>query len=173
MAAFMQWEPDLRGYSVAVWRRWDSPKIVYESGDSMDLEANAREMAAFYAIAAHAKPLLERGRLSKEFPAEWTGEHIRDTFVREVIEPRRQAIAAGIFALGFICPVLLIAVAPHPVLGFPLGGILNLSAIALVVWIPGLLDGAEFRAGRLERWCFTILEALMIDTLTSMVVLST
>jgi hypothetical protein len=161
-AAFSDWLPDLQGYSVAVYRRGHFPKVVFNSGNGTDLEGNAdAAAAAFCNIVARAKVLMENRSLSRDFPLEWTGEHWRDAFAREIIQPRAQAIAMAIFAIGIVGPVSFVAGAGSPKrLVFPVAATWFFGSVLLSTWIPGL---AEQPLSRRMKWFITISALLFIS----------
>lgn len=158
--ALKEWQPRMRGYSIAVWRRGCFPKVVFETGDSLDLEANAEATAdAFCGIMGRAKSLMAEHRLSRDFPEEWTGDSWQDVFAREYIQPRAQVIRTAFFAIAFGGPAVLIGgLLMPPRLAFPIAVTLLVFPMAVVFFFVGLLGVAVHPISRneLRRWAATV-----------------
>lgn len=169
---FAQWLPRLRGYSIAVWRRGCFPKVVFETGDSLDLEANAEATAdAFCGIMERAKSLMAEHRLSRDFPEEWTGDSWQDVFAREYIQPRAQMIRTAIFAIAFGGPAALIGgLLMPPRLVLPIAVTLLVFPMAVVLFFVGLLGvwvaGVPVHPiSRKQRWAATVSLAILATLL--------
>jgi hypothetical protein len=86
-----------------------------------------------------------------EFPPEWSGEHIRDMFGREVIEPRKQGIVAWALSVGILGPALLIigAVVPGALVAH-FAGVLFIIGM-LLLRLPGVMNGGTLKSSFSEE----------------------
>ncbi len=134
--------------------------------DNMSLGENADSAAgAFHGILERVKSLNKGGRLSRDFPDEWTGERWYGALMRQFVEPHLQAIKSLIFAIGFGGPVLMIAGwALPPVLMVSMALTLFISALLLSIWIPGVIVKPVVRK---MSWFLTFTLLLLLAILWS------
>lgn len=158
---FQEWTPRLAGYAIEVTYRRHLPKQVFETGDSLNADANAQAVAqAFSHICSRILDMVEGRRLTQDFPSEWKGRSAKDVFVEQFIEPRRAIIGAWFFAFGIVAPVALITGKFLSAdLLFPVAATLMFGANLSVLWIPGF---TKEPVGRWTRRGVTLMAIVLV-----------